>query len=219
MSVYAYDEALVQDLRRIFSDGRIHIVPPEDAFDLIGTLQKDKILFPMITLSRPGWLLSDNKPEHMIFEGLPDKITESKEEVPDHRTKGFDSSFDVIRLQALPIRINYQIDVWTESRLENDNIMRELIWYYTLHPTLNVKIVYEDVERFHHFNVFFDADVEDNSDIESHKDRGRYFRQTISMYTDDAYLWKTFKRLPNYVDPDKINLDINSSDINYDQNN
>lgn len=202
MSVYAYDEALVQDLRRIFSDGRIHIIPPEDTFDLIGTLHNDRINFPLITVTRPGWSLSSNKPEHMIFEGLPDKITMSTEKVPDRRTKGFDSSFKVIRLQAIPIRINYQIDIWSESRLENDNIMREIIWYYTLHPTLNVRILYEDVERFHHFNVFFDTDIEDNSDITSHKERGRYFRQTISMYTDDAYLWKTFKRLPNYVDPE-----------------
>lgn len=208
MSVYAYDEAVVQDLRRIFSDGRIHIIPPEDAFDLIGTLQKDNIRFPLITLARPGWLLSDNKPQHMIFEGLPDKITDSKIEVPEHRTDGFDSSFKVIRLQAIPIRINYQVDIWTESRLENDNIMRELIWYYTLHPTLKVKIVYDDIERLHNFNLFFDADVEDNSDIVSHKEKGRFFRQTISMYTDDAYLWKTFSRLPNYIDPNQVNLYI-----------
>lgn len=203
--VYMYDTAIINDLRQIFSDDRIHIVPPEDAFDLIGTLKEDTIVFPFISLQRPGWqLIDDTKTSHLTFEGKVDDISiiDTDDDVEDA---------NITRLQALPIRINYQIDVWTESRKENDAIMRELIWYYTLYPTLNVDVEYENIKRKHHFNIFFDNDIEDNSDLTQHSKRGRYFRQTIGLYTNDAYLWKTFSRKPNVIDSkyvDVVNKEI-----------
>lgn len=176
--VYQYDESIVNDLRTItkMSDKTIYIIPPSEYFDLVSMMNSDNIKLPLISLSRPGWSLQDKKPQAMIFEG---------KNILD------DTENDLVRnLQAIPIEIDYQLDVWTNNRLENDMIMRELIWNYTLNPTLEVKIPYKDSNYRHTFNIFFNSDVEDNSDIQEHKNLGRLFRQTITFYTNDAYLWK-----------------------------
>ena len=186
--VYDYDNAIVQDLRNITKNDKrfIYIIPPEDYFDLNAMLNKDDIKLPLISLSRPSWSLLDRKPQTMIFEGF--NIEKNREK-------------DLIKnIQAIPISISYQLDVWTNNRKENDMIMRELIWYYTLNPTLDIIIPYKGVNYSHEFNIFFDNDVSDNSDITEHKNLGRLFRQTIGFYTDDAYLWKIKERRYTKID-------------------
>ena len=42
----------------------------------------------------------------------------------------------------------------------------------------------------HKFNIYFNSGIEDNSDIANHINKGTYFRQDMTFYTDDAYLWR-----------------------------
>jgi len=92
----------------------------------------------------------------------------------------------------MPIRINYQIDIWTRNREENDNLVRELVFYLSTHQAMYVDIPY-DLNEKHVFTFALDNSIDDNSDIISHKNSGEYFRQTLTAYVDDAYLWKTNK--------------------------
>lgn len=200
LSVGLYDQAIVNDFRRIFHNGNIFISDTEETFDLLAKVDRDDIKFPIISLTRTGWSLTDNRPHSLKFEGSVVDIREATDD-PDEDYK------IVRRIQAIPIIINYNIDVWTESRRQNDDIMRELIFYYSTSPTLSVKVPY-GAKICHHFNLFFNSEVEDNSDIPAHKNRGRYFRQTIGMYTDDAYLWNTFTRLPTVVREEDVKVFI-----------
>ena len=180
MSVNLYDKAIVEDLRKLTEDTRIHIVPSENAFRTIGKLNntEDYIELPLISISRTGWSLLDAQ-HSQKFEGA---------------TYQYDRKEDYVQnIQLMPIKINYLLDVWTRTKEENDDIMRELIFYYTDHPTMFVTVPY-GADYKHKFNIFFTDDVEDNSDIVEQKNRGEYFRQTIGFYTDDAYLWKTSSR-------------------------
>jgi len=185
-----YDEALVADLRRIVDDDRITITPPDNVFRTIGRIADDKIEFPLISLTRTGWSISNNRPHFMKHEGV---------------VAGYDDiSKKYKRVQSIPIRISYQVDVWTKTRIDNDNILRELIFYYSVHPTMKIVIPYGlNIEI--DFNIFIDEDIEDNSDIIDHWSKGQYFRQTFSIYTDDAYLWKSSSRFPTFVD---VNIDV-----------
>lgn len=186
MNVYNYDNAIIEDLRQLIQDDRIHILPPDNLFRLLARTENDEIEFPAISITRRGWSISDSHPQMMKFDGTLLEV--------DKEGKKY------TRLQAIPISISYQMDIWTKTRLENDSIMRELIFYYSTHPTLNVDIPYDNKVYYHKFNIFFNSDIEDNSDIVSHINRGEYFRQTISFYTDDAYLWKSSSRGPTTVD-------------------
>ena len=199
--VYEYDNAIVEDLRLITKDSKktINIIPPSEYFDLVATLRSDDIKLPLISLARPSWSLrNDKKPQTMIFEGV---MIQNDEEN------------DLVRnLQAIPIIINYQLDVWTNNRLENDMIMRELIWNYTLNRTLGINIRYKDINYKHTFNILSNDEIEDNSDIQEHKNLGRLFRQTITFYTDDAYLWKIKDRRHT-----KFHVDVGITNKQYEE--
>lgn len=189
--VYDYDNALVEELNERFNKNpkdetvhkkKIYIVSPEDTLDMNAVLSNDKIQLPIISINRLGWSLQDKRPHPLRFSGKLVEILEG----------------DVkMYLHAMPIIINYSIDVWTNTRLENDLIMRELLWYYSLNPTLEVHIPY-GYNHNHTFNIFFNNEIEDNSDIVEHKNKGRLFRQTVTLYTDDAYLWKTSKSVVKF---------------------
>lgn len=192
MSTYIYDDAIIDDLRRLTGDERISIQPVNNVFRTVARMNNDDIVMPLISLTRTGWSLISGRKNHMMkFDGTWAEYNPREDRYA--------------RLQAMPIRISYQLDVWTKTRKENDEILREIIWYYSTHPTLHVTIPY-GLNVDHVFNIFIDEDVEDNSDIVEHQNRGEYFRQTISIYTDDAYLWKSSSRGPTtvetYVDTD-----------------
>ena len=177
---YYYDTAIIEDLRSVLDDDRIYICPQDNVFKVIGRLNEDDVKMPMISVLRTGITLG-NSQHPMRFRGGILNISEDLESIS--------------RLQSIPIQINYLFDVWTKHREENDNIVRELIFYYMTHPTLEVKIPY-GANIKHTFNIFFDSNIEDNSDIVGQAEHGEYFRQTLSAYTPDAYLWKSTTEKP-----------------------
>lgn len=180
MSVYSYDESIVRSFERIFNkDVSINVV--DNIFDFKAFIHRDDLTLPIISITRTSWAINDNRSHPMKFTGS---------EVGNY----VDEESGIIYykgVRMMPININYQVDVFTDTRKENDLIMRELIFYLSTHPTLLVKIPYGlDIE--HVFNLILDDTIEDNSDIAEHSNRGRYFRQTIGMYIDNAYLWKSY---------------------------
>lgn len=190
VGVYAYDMALVEDLRVRFNytkDGKpktnnkIQITNAEDVFRIIGDIENDNIEFPIISLVRTGWRLLDFSQE---FQNNTGALIGHLEDPSGTRIRQ-------VRLQALPIQINYQLDIWTQNRIDNDIIAREFIWFYKLNPQLLVKIPH-GLNITHPFNIGIEPEIVDNSDIGEHNSRGRYYRQTLGLYTDgDAYLWKS----------------------------
>lgn len=193
---HLYDEAIINNLKSVTGDNRISIQPADRVFQNIAKKEYDKIEFPLISIFRTGWSLLGSRSFYMLHEGALVKIEESEE-------KNVDPKF--YRVQNIPIRINYSMDVWTKTREENDNIIRELLFYYMTNPTMTITIPY-GLNIVHDFNIFFNDDIEDNSDVSDHFNRGEYFRQTLSFYTDDAYLWKATSRGPTIIDPDFIDL-------------
>lgn len=196
--VYLYDDAIVEDLRTRINDERVTITPYENLINSLAKSEEDEIKLPIISIERTGWSISDARPHAMKFTGDISRIEKNP-------TK-------VVNVYAMPIRINYILDVWTKRRLDNDNIMRELIFYYSVNPTLQIKVPY-GLEEIRNFNVFFGSDIEDNSNIPEHKNIGEYVRQTIPFYVDDAYLWRSDYRGPTYVDADGLYLDINKGSV------
>ena len=181
-----YDKAIVDSLRSLTND-KVFIVPPENEFSIMGFLSDDKIKLPLISLRRVGWNLTENRPHSMMFEGDVFK--------KDEKTNKY------ISLQAFPIIINYLLDVWTEKQQDNDEIMRELIWYYTLNCKLKVDIPYK-ANIQHNFNLYFNNEIEDNSDITNFENRGRLYRQTASITIPDAYMWRGSSRYKTVVQAD-----------------
>lgn len=207
VGVYAYDLAIVEDFRVRFNykkDGtpktnnRVQITDAENVFNIIGDIENDKIKFPIISIIRTGWSIKDFLQEAQNNAGVLMGYLD------DERVKQ-------VRLQSIPIQINYQVDIWTQNRIDNDIIARELLWFYMQRPQMVVKIPH-GLDTTHVFNVGFELDVTDNSDITEHNSRGRYYRQTLGMYVDDAYLWRS--SVTNVPIISEVNYAIYDGEIN-----
>lgn len=172
--MHLYDDAVVEKFKELFGTDKMFIIPPERAKDTIAQIEKDDVKFPLVSLDRKGFTIRDNAINWSAsIMGLADSITD-------------DGKANI--MHVIPIKINYQLDVYTADRVSCDEILRELIFYFTLHPTLMVKIPY-GLNTRHKFNLFFNPDIEDNSDTISHIEKGVLYRYTANLYTDDAYLF------------------------------
>lgn len=190
VSVYAYDLALVSDLRKRFEKPNnkqlndeqvndiVQIGPSNRMFEILGTLNEDKVMMPFVSLERLDWQLNLDRQGYQTFIG--DKIYTKLDE--------HGAPIDV-RAQVIPITINYRLSVWSKDRVTNDALIRELLFYYHLRPTLMAYIGH-GLNFTHTFNIYFNSNVEDNSDIANHSNNGTYFRQDLTLYTNDAYLWR-----------------------------
>lgn len=192
MSVYFYDKALVTHFRDILDDNRIHILPVEQAIRFTAQLQRDDVKFPLISTTRLGYSIrsSDRNFAALHSGGYQRRTSEG--------TNMF--------AQIIPIRIEYQLDVFTVDQRSCDELIRELIFHISQHPTLSVEIPY-CLDTEHVFNIFLDDDIVDNSDTVEHVNKGVLFRNTLTLYTDDAYLFASREQLHGKVTSDVHTMD------------
>lgn len=210
-SVYAYDVALVEDLKARFKKSKndvqgskindtVPIGPAQNMFDIIGSMNQDQVIMPFVSLERLNWQLNLDRQAYQTFNG---GIVFSGQDADGNKIDK--------RAQIIPISVNWKLSVWTRDRLTNDCIMRELIFYYSLRPSLLVKIGH-GLNMMHKFNIYFNSDIEDNSDIANHDINGTYFRQDVTLYTDDAYLWRANWQHTVAITPEiNFNYGINES--------
>lgn len=178
MSFGAYDKAITDEFRRLFSDARITILPVEDAIRFVSQLSRDDVVFPLISTTRLGITI------------LTSEINQAQ------KTKGHlvrrNEDNTTTFAQSIPIRIEYQMDILTLDRNECDQITREIIFWFVQHPTLTAHFEYGlDIDQ--NFNLFLNEDVVDNSDTIEHVNKGVKFRNTLTFYTDDARLARSRK--------------------------
>lgn len=173
-SIYQYDTSIVNKFRSLFDDSRITIMPPDVLFRFVANLKQDEVKFPLIALTRLGYVLNSLSRGPASYQGVGILDADGKRK----------------ELQFIPATINYQLDVITQDRSDNDECVEELLFYLINHPTLEVNIL-KGANITHVFSMFLNADIVDNSDIESHMSRGEYFRSTMTFSVPDARLWKT----------------------------
>lgn len=70
-----------------------------------------------------------------------------------------------IQLDAIPININYQIDIYTQRAEEGDEYLRNFIFNIVNHPRLKILIPYNDSQIEHYAYLKLQPEVTDNSDI------------------------------------------------------
>lgn len=180
MSVKSYDDAIINNFRQVFNDETISILPVENAIRFSAQLQKDDVTFPMISTTRLGYSIRNSD---VNFNA---KMIGS--------FKGRNGLNDNMFAQVIPIRIEYQLDVFTVERAVGDEIVRELIFYFMQHPTLKAHFDY-GLNIDHNFNLFLNDDIVDNSDTVEHVNSGVMFRNTLTFYTDDAVLFRGKKQI------------------------
>ena len=178
MAVRFYDEALLKKFQKWTVDTQVHLTGINETrrlFEVVADTNNDKpIQFPLIALSRNGgYTIQEKYKQPRSYNGNALVITT-------------DSG---AKLNAIPIGISYQIDIYTRELAEADEYARNIVFNIINYPKLNIEIPYEDTGLTHDANIRLITDVEDNSDIPERLISGQFTRFTIGIDIDDAYLF------------------------------
>lgn len=209
MSIYKYEEAMVSKMREITGDNRVIITPSDNVLNIIPRITKDEFKLPLIHIIRNNWKLTNKRSHGMKMNGL---VNDS---FPLFEEGNYVSPDDgkIHRLHVIPIMFSHTFEVWSRTREENDEMIRELIWFFSTMNKFEVKIPY-GVNITHEFTLTLNPDVIDNTNVVSNKDTGELFLQAIQTTCDDAYLWKSSSHNPTCVHINAQIMNVNESIVN-----
>ena len=205
MGVKFYDDALLKKLQRWTAGTHLNITGVNESkrlFEVVADKGNDKpIELPLITISRSGgYTIQSKYKQPRSFNGHTLVQTESAG----------------VKLNAIPIGITYQLDIYTRYLEEADEYARNIVFNIINYPKLTIEIPYEDMGFTHDSNIRLTTDVEDNSDIPERLISGQFSRLTIGLDIDDAYLWDVrikdnlsiVEGTLNVVQPDRIDREL-----------
>ena len=198
-----YDEALVNKIKNWTKGKKIEVLKPEETtrlFKMKSDQRADRpITLPLIALSRkPRVPILNTKKRPMSYDGF--KIFAYNED-------GTLADFNTQRMQklnAIPIQIDYQLDIYTANFSEADEYARNFIFNFINYPNVLIEIPYNDCKLVHESTVYIDEEYEDTSDIPQRLVPGEFTRFTLNLSIDNAYLFSA---------PVKDNVTISSIEL------
>lgn len=196
--MFLYSNAILEKLRELTANSKTPIFVTDLGDNLfrrsiLGSDNRtEEVRLPLIGLSRTGWRISRDRNYAMLKGGVSRDLFEDSSDDQEFSIETFKEVRDnkPTIVQAIPIEIDYQLDIITNTLIENDMIVREFFFYFLQNPTLVVNVPYQ-LDFKHTVNFILGDEVEDNSDIESKERNGFYTRQTLTFSTEGAYLWKS----------------------------
>ena len=178
MSVRLYDEAVVTKIKGWIKDEKMRVLPPNEAnrlFQMIANMQDDKpISLPLIAISRSNEIEIENtNKKPLTYDGMMLNATKDKS----------------LQIDAIPMILNYQIDIFCKDEVEADEYMRNFTFALINHPKVKVFLPYNQINYEHWSYMRMLSTIEDNSDIPIRQFGDQFTRWTIRFTIDDAYLF------------------------------
>ena len=191
MAIMYYDEALANILQEWINDPKIHVYRPEEVSWMLqqkGDEAKDKpITLPFIALSRQTEINIENPNKRPLsYSGLTIRLYDK-----DGKEVHLKSAY---KLNAIPIRLNYQLDIYTKGMAEATEFVREFVFKLVNNPKVQITIPYNGVNLKHNSSIQVNPQIEDNSDIPQRLYPGQFTRFTIRFTVDDAYLFSVVNK-------------------------
>lgn len=186
MGVVLYDTAVLNKIKNWVRDPNMTITSPDETsrlFSYIADIENDKpIKLPLIALRR--------EPEIVLLNANKVPLTHAGAVFQaDAAIEGTDYTNKSVQLNAIPIRINYQLDIYTRYQKEADEYVRNFVFNIVNYPKLQVTIPYNDANIDHEANIRLITQITDNSAIPERLFPGQFTRWTLKFFIDDAYLW------------------------------
>ena len=178
MSVRLYDEAIVTKIKSWIKDDKLRVLKPDETsrlFQMIANMTNDKpITLPLITISRSNEIEIENTSKKMMtYDGMMLDATVNKS----------------LQIDAIPMVLNYQIDIYCENDKEADEYMRNFVFSIINHPKVKVILPYNQINYEHWSYMRLLSTIEDNSDVPLRLFPDQFARWTIRFTVDDAYLF------------------------------
>lgn len=182
MSAVLYDEALLNKIKGWVKDNKMKITGPNETrqlFQYLADTSNDKpIELPLIALRRDYRMdiLNKNK-RPMTFDGWR-KDADYKDS--KDKTKGA----AINQLNAIPIRLFYQLDIYTRLYEEAEEYVRNFIFNLINFPKLCINIPYNGANIKQEAYIDLNPEVSDNSDIPERLVVGQFTRKSITFSVD-----------------------------------
>ena len=178
MAIRYYDQALVEKIKNWIKDPNLIVLSPSDSTRLFqqraDALNDKKLTLPLVALSRDSdiEIISTTK-KALSYDGahLQNSIKTSK------------------ILNAIPIKLTYQLDIYTKYFAEADEYARNFIFNFINYPKLSIEIPYNNAKVVHDSTVLVESTISDSSDIPERLISGQFTRFTIRLTVDDAWLF------------------------------
>lgn len=178
MAVSIYDEAIIAKFKKWIPEEKFYILKPNETSRLWGikadTENDEPLTLPLVSISRdPSIGLDITARRTLSCDGV-----------------NLEGNKDLtIQLNAIPINLNYQIDIYTKEYKEGDEYIRSLIFNIINHPRMKVVIPYNDVQIKHICYLWLESEITDNSDIPEKKFPDQFTRWTLRVSIHDAFLF------------------------------
>ena len=178
MAIRYYDDALTEKIKAWVKDPNMTILSPNQStrlFQLEADINYDKPLtLPLIAISRdPTYEILTTTKRALTYDGPHVEATKRKSEL----------------LNGIPIRIGYQLDIYTKYFAEADEYTRNFIFNLINYPNVRIEIPYNQSRVVHNSTIVLNSSVTDNSDIPERLVPGQFTRMSIRFNIDDAYLF------------------------------
>lgn len=186
MSVALYDQMVAEKIKGWVIDPQMTVYDPDETTRLFretADLNKDKpIQLPLIAISRDRDIdikMLAKRP--MSYMG---QTFNANSTTADH-------------LNAIPIGIGYQLDIYTRYKAEADEYVRNFIFNIINHPMMELLIPYNGSQLSYISYMQLTSPVSDNSDISERLIPGQFTRMTIKFRLEDAQLFSyNFQTIP-----------------------
>lgn len=202
MAVRFYDEALAKKIQGWVKDPSLKVLKPDEVTRLF-RIKADEaddtaIKLPMIALSRePEIEVLVTGKRALSYDGVKLRMYNSSgAEINPGRA---------FKLNAIPISLKYQLDIYTSRINEADEYMRNFVFNFVNYPNLTIEIPYNDCKITHESTIYLGNTVHDNSDIQQRLFPDQFTRYTLELTVDNAYLFSV---------PVKDNVSISSVTLN-----
>lgn len=179
MACRYYDDILVAKIQKwLPTASNLRVLAPSETkrlFELSAEDNGDKpISLPLIALNRHKDIeLLSNVKSSKSYDGL--KLLASPE--------------TTLQLNVLPIKLMYDLVIYTKTEEEADEYTRNFLFKLINNPVIKVKIPYNDTQIEHIANIRVLPNISDTSDINERVFSGQFYCWTIQLEIQDAFLF------------------------------
>lgn len=196
MAVRYYDDVLVAKIMKWTPTiSKLRVLKPSETkrfFELSADDYKDRPLtLPCIALSRNNDIeLGINIKTPKSYAGL--KLNQNPTET--------------LMLNAIPIKVQYQLDIYTKTDEEGDEYLRQYLFKLINNPVIKIVIPYNGVNMEQIANIRVLNTISDTSEMSERLFPGQFVRWTIQLEIQDAFLYDVpyRKNWQLYISEDEI---------------
>ena len=134
MALSYYDEAITAKIKGWLADSsKLRVLSPEETTKLVQLQAEDNqdepLKLPLLTLSRNKDIEIESAiKQNRSFDGLILETDEDKSET--------------IHMNVIPVKTTYQLDIYTKTRIESDEYVRQYLFKLINNPQIIIDIPY-----------------------------------------------------------------------------